>query len=599
MRLPAPAAPALASGEACSAASPSHERSRAATPETAIPAVFGHRFGSFALSAAVIQPKAVPFERPQPPASAAPIQPYWDHATGKWIEGAPPKGHVEVRSNGKKVFYGTVEQREQHLAAEQRKRDEADPDSALNVERRTAAAAARRPPLRRNAELSRAERQELAAVPAALTREDHDFASQTNQRGLRKAHLAASGLKPAGKRAVSAATQLEQWSARKEESRRISFKGPVERGQDRSEAYGGAAETLALKARKLRRAQLKGKPDAQHVNLLDSAELERQLAQTYRHDPGKRGQYQAYVRKDREWHADVDFLDPVENEHVIPNRFLVRPGRPWRDPDAEPDSDSDDEAERAPAAAAPEPSRGRGSSSRGRGRARGAAAPPVPRRKPSVGDDVDSDTSLAASSVPSGSFVVPSVSPAPPPSVAAAVPDARRPPFSRVPPRKVEPVTKPEVPEDLFEPFADESAYPPASSVPPAAAPPRQPQPQPVGLPPVYPPPLEYHQPPPPAYYGAAYPHPAQYAYPPPPQGYYGPPPAGPYVPAYGYPPQAYGYPPPFYGYPAPAHGYVPQYAPPPAARGRGGPARGAPPPSSSPHPRGPDAPQSGFEEEE
>lgn len=283
----------------------------------------------------------------------APIQLYYDK-DGKWVDGAPPKGWKQLSGfSGKaSVRWAPPEEAEAHEVKQKEEEEIRDPRSARNVELRRQAMAGR----------ARPSAEEVRATPERLVREDHNFASTRNQRGHKKAFLGAAGLHPAGKKQVSAAAHMNAESGNKEKSNRISFKKPVEaEEEDGSQQYGGAAQTLTLKARKLVRAKRRGKADAQHVTIHSTDAIDRQLRQDRRLSGADRGKFRGWAQKDREYQAEVDFVDPEENEHYIPPRFLVMPdGQEIHDSDSE----SEDES--------PSPARRRG---RGRGRRRRAAKP--------------------------------------------------------------------------------------------------------------------------------------------------------------------------------------------------------------------------------
>jgi hypothetical protein len=219
----------------------------------------------------------------------------------------------------------------------------------------------------RRRDFSREEREHLHSIPHLLDREDHDLKSQLNQAGRRKAYLSERGLMAAGSTAISAAEQMDQYSKRKPEGNRISSKGPLKEGEiDSSNPYGSRQQILKIKARKLERARLRGKPDAQHVRILTPAEIKSELTGRYSPViPPEIKQKLAFVEKDREFHHVVDFYSADFPLNFIPNRFLIRPNMPhFHDSDSE--SDSDTEGERAvpstttttstatPSAAAPE-----------------------------------------------------------------------------------------------------------------------------------------------------------------------------------------------------------------------------------------------------
>lgn len=247
-------------------------------------------------------------------AGATVLQPYWELVDGKavWKDGAAPDGYEKVEGMTKKgapVFRSP----EARVTAEDAARREKERKRA---ERQAAVDARSRPETRRR-DFSSAERRRLASIPERLVREDDDFSSSERKgRDGRKAHLSDGGLYAAGPAPVNAAEQMDNEAKRKGRSNRVSSKAPAS-GEDRSERYGRKA--IAIKARKLERARLRGKPDAQHVTTHTTDDILDELGQL-----GADGKYAAYARKDREFHHAVDFLSADEPDHVIPNRFLIR-----------------------------------------------------------------------------------------------------------------------------------------------------------------------------------------------------------------------------------------------------------------------------------
>jgi hypothetical protein len=199
----------------------------------------------------------------------------------------------------------------------------------------------------------------LAAIPRVVTREDYDLRARKNREGLNKAMLTEQGLQAAGRTHVTASAHEDSANRLKPRSDRISTKGPVvdERVGDESNHYGGAHhQVLRIKTRKIERARLRGKPDAQHLTVQTPAELKRELNREELR-PGDRQKYKNWVDKDREHHVRVA-SEPGEEapRGVIAPRFLHGPGFPdLHDSDSDSDSaaEVEDEAESSAPAAAP------------------------------------------------------------------------------------------------------------------------------------------------------------------------------------------------------------------------------------------------------
>ncbi len=249
------------------------------------------------------------------PASGPVIQRYYQYtATGgvEFILGSVPKGYVELGKTSKGIpIYGPPPS----TAAPEEESKEAEP------------------PLRRRRDFSRAERNRLASIPKVTTREDHDFTAKKGKTGQNKSQLTENGLKPAGGTNISSIEQLDQDSDRKYRGNLISSKSPLPSGQeDRSQVYGGGREVLGIKARKLERARLRGKPDAQRNEVITNSEILSEIGSSGlgREDKAR---FRAYALKDRE----------LQTRGKLAKRFLILPdGSQIHDSDSE--SDSEDEA---------------------------------------------------------------------------------------------------------------------------------------------------------------------------------------------------------------------------------------------------------------
>jgi len=266
------------------------------------------------------------------------LQPFWELGhDGKvtWVNGAAPEGYqrTERTRKGSPVFAHPDVMEGQRQASE---REAADKQDQLRR-----AAEARAVPKTRRRDIPRDARRRLDAMPELLVREDHDLRSTTGQTGRRKAHLTDKGLMAPGGAPIAAAEQMNQDSVRKERGNRISSKAPVGRGEDRSQSYGG--QRIGIKARKLERARLRGKPDAQHVRTLTTDEIVGELDRDRTIDREDRQKFQSYARKDREYHSVVDFHSPEDPGHFIPPRFLKYDGHDMHDSDSEAESDDDEE----------------------------------------------------------------------------------------------------------------------------------------------------------------------------------------------------------------------------------------------------------------
>lgn len=175
----------------------------------------------------------------------------------------------------------------------------------------------------------------LAGIPLILTRKDTNFENVKNRHGQGKAHLTASGLEPAGLTAITHEEQLDQGSTNKGTSNLVSFTGPnpIRNGT----LYGSAdAPVLEVKTKKIARAKLKGKPDAQHIEVYTSSQIQG--------DSLVRANSQAtsYARKDDEHQVRIS-LPTGGGTAAIPSRFLrggMYRGAPLVD---QHDSDSDDD----------------------------------------------------------------------------------------------------------------------------------------------------------------------------------------------------------------------------------------------------------------
>ncbi|QNU66053.1 hypothetical protein EHE19_014345 [Ruminiclostridium herbifermentans] len=164
---------------------------------------------------------------------------------------------------------------------------------------------------------------QLSGIPLIVTRRDKDFRNPQNRRGQGKAHITEHGLAPAGRIAVTAEEQLDQTSINKGESDRISFTGPK---QNDGVIYGD--QEIEVKLRKIARAKIKGKKDAQHLEVFTS----KMLLDRVRDD-----RLRGYVRRDDEHQVRV--AQPEKGELLtIPARFIRGSGFMEQH-----DSDSEDE----------------------------------------------------------------------------------------------------------------------------------------------------------------------------------------------------------------------------------------------------------------
>jgi hypothetical protein len=201
-----------------------------------------------------------------------------------------------------------------------------------------------RPKTSRSA-FSKQEKERLATIPKVLTRGDDNPTSTKNSRGQGKAHLVSKGLKTAGEKTLTATEQQDQLSPNKGQGNRISSTAPLTTGTDRANTYGTGGG-FSIKAKKLERARLRGKPDAQNVRVHTTGEILGELDKGPKETASgkKRETLKAFARKDREFHHSVDFHSPDDQEFYIPNRFLIRDDMPEiHDSDSE--SESEDEAE--------------------------------------------------------------------------------------------------------------------------------------------------------------------------------------------------------------------------------------------------------------
>ncbi len=196
---------------------------------------------------------------------------------------------------------------------------------------------------RRN--FSAAEKKRLGEVPKVLSREDSTPEKAVNDFGQGKAHLFSKGLRTAGKVPLTATEQQDQKSPNKGKGNRISSKAPLETGKDTSNTYG-TGKGFSIKARKLERARLRGKEDAQNVKVHTTGEILGELDRGPAFSPTgkKRDVLKGFAEKDREFHHSVGFHSPDDPDYYIPNRFLIRKDMPEiHDSDSE--SESEDEAE--------------------------------------------------------------------------------------------------------------------------------------------------------------------------------------------------------------------------------------------------------------
>lgn len=178
---------------------------------------------------------------------------------------------------------------------------------------------------------------QLAPYPRAITRSDNNFARETNSRGAGKAHLTDQGLAAAGGTAIPSTEQLLQNSPNKGTSNLISFTGPNPRNG--GQQYGAAAApTLTLKARKLMRARIKGKPDAQHLDVITSAALMGLAGGVAPKSESQR--LQGYVTTDDEHQVRVNPVDGVEKPVIAPRFMRLPNGTESHDSDSESEDDS-------------------------------------------------------------------------------------------------------------------------------------------------------------------------------------------------------------------------------------------------------------------
>jgi hypothetical protein len=199
----------------------------------------------------------------------------------------------------------------------------------------------------------------LAATPEFTERQDDDFTSRARGKGRDgyKAHLTDAGLETAGKARVEAHEQMDNDAPKKGRSNRVSVKAPAT-GEDRSETYG--ANQIRIKIRKLARAQLRGKLDAQNVRIISTAGIVGELNAAHRArkiSTEDRNKYINYAKKDREYHLEVDFLTAENTGFVIADRFIIRPdGSQIHDSDSESESDTEDDQQPAAISSPPPPS---------------------------------------------------------------------------------------------------------------------------------------------------------------------------------------------------------------------------------------------------
>ncbi len=281
------------------------------------------------------------------------LQRYWyaEKAGSKaiWETGQPPEGAIQDGDRTKKgqPIYLKPDAQAQEAARQQELHD-------AMVARENERAGPRR--LRRN--FTPKMRAALAATPEFTERQDDDFTSRARGKGRDgyKAHLTDAGLETAGKAQVEAHEQMDNDAPKKGRSNRVSVKAPAT-GEDRSETYG--ANQIRIKIRKLARAQLRGKRDAQNVRIISTDGIVGELNAAHRArkiSTEDRNKYINYAKKDREYHLEVDFLTAENTGFVIADRFIIRPdGSETHDSDSE--SESDTENEQQPAAiSSPPPS---------------------------------------------------------------------------------------------------------------------------------------------------------------------------------------------------------------------------------------------------
>jgi hypothetical protein len=171
----------------------------------------------------------------------------------------------------------------------------------------------------------------LDHIPLSIKRTDRNFNNAVNSKHQGKAHLTPHGLAPAGNVSIPHGEQLEQGSPNKGVSDLISFTGP---NPNNPVAYGGAGvQELRVKAKKIARAKLKGKEDAQHLEVTTSHELKKKfLGKSERNK-----KLRSFINKDDEHQIRV--TAPEDGAHqTIGKRFLVGAGLP----DSH-DSDSEDD----------------------------------------------------------------------------------------------------------------------------------------------------------------------------------------------------------------------------------------------------------------
>ncbi|MBN3582667.1 hypothetical protein JYB64_09760 [Algoriphagus aestuarii] len=262
----------------------------------------------------------------------------WLHKSNQAIE---EEGYVRTeKKKGSQFIYAKKEKVEDDNAAKER-------EEAEQLEEYRRREAERQLPTTRRRDFSKKDKSRLSRIPKITTREDDNLRAKKgsfNNRG--KAHLTDKGLHSAGKTPISATEQQDQDSVRKGRGNRISSKAPLPENKqvDNSQSYGG--ERISIKARKLERARLRGKPDAQNVNVKTTSEIQDELQKGNAiSDTGKtRRELKAYASKDREVHHIVDFRSAEDPEHYIDNRFLILPdGTEQHDSDSESDSDSEEE----------------------------------------------------------------------------------------------------------------------------------------------------------------------------------------------------------------------------------------------------------------
>ena len=177
--------------------------------------------------------------------------------------------------------------------------------------------------------------QRLQGIPRLIRRADRDFSATQNRHGQGKAHLQQSGLRAAGDIDIGPGEQLIQDSPQKGSSSIISFTGPSP--SQGGQQYGGAqAQTLMVKARKIERAKIKGKPDAQHLGVLTSHMIHEIVRRQYEGEEQRTRL--AFLGRDDEHQIRIGEPQPGLDP-VIPNRFLYGAGvDETHDSDSESDS---------------------------------------------------------------------------------------------------------------------------------------------------------------------------------------------------------------------------------------------------------------------